>query len=50
MHLRGPKLYPQPPGWSVDYGSGTNDRITAVPEPSTLLLLGLGGLMVRRKR
>jgi hypothetical protein len=31
-------------------GSLYFDNITAVPEPATLLLLGLGGLMLRRRR
>jgi hypothetical protein len=38
-----------PPGWRIDYGSGTNDRIAAVPEPSTLMLLALSVVMVRRR-
>lgn len=31
-------------------GDDVNDTITAIPEPSSLALLGLGGLMVARRR
>ena len=33
------------PVWSVD-----NITVTTVPEPATMLLLGLGGMMLRRRR
>ncbi len=29
---------------------GLNTTITAIPEPATMLLLGLGGLLIRRRR
>jgi hypothetical protein len=33
-----------PPGWRIEYGSGTEDYIRAVPEPSTFALLAIGAL------
>lgn len=42
-----------PNGWSIDYGTGSNSSVTVtVPEPATLVLLGLGGCLVllRRKK
>jgi autotransporter-associated beta strand protein len=38
--------------WTVDYGTGSNSAIKVVPEPATLVLLGLGGigLILSRKR
>ena len=33
-----------------DFGIGKNGKIVLIPEPATLLLLGLGAVMVRRKR
>ena len=41
-----------PAKWSVDYGVKTSQAITLVPEPATLVLLGLGGLglLLGRKR
>jgi autotransporter-associated beta strand protein len=41
-----------PGTWWVDYGTGSNSAITLVPEPATLVLLGLGGLglILGRKR
>jgi len=43
---------PAPSPWYVDYGTGSNDKITLTPEPATLALLALGGLalILRRKR
>ena len=31
-------------GWRIEYGSGTDDYIRAVPEPSTFALLAMGTL------
>jgi len=44
-----------PPGWRIDYGSGTDDYIRAVPEPSSRALLAAGTLVLaacawRRRR
>ena len=43
-----------PTGWSVAYGDGSDDSITVtvVPEPATMVLLGIGGIgmLIRRKR
>ena len=43
-----------PPGWRIEYGSGTDDTIRAVPEPSSVALLAMGALglaaRVRRRR
>ena len=33
-----------PPGWRIDYGSGEDDYIRAVPEPSSFALLATGAL------
>jgi len=38
-------------GFTIDlYGAGTYARINVVPEPCALLLLGVGALLVRRRR
>lgn len=42
-----------PVGYSIDYGTGVNSAITlvgAIPEPATLALLALGGLMMLPRR
>jgi hypothetical protein len=33
-----------------DRGAHLDDIYTSVPEPATLVLMGLGGLLLRRKR
>lgn len=35
---------------SVDYNAGTDTTVIQVPEPATLALLGLGGLLLRKRR
>ncbi|RKY07659.1 MAG: hypothetical protein DRP66_06215 [Planctomycetota bacterium] len=61
---RGGSYYPYVPNdalslsssYSSYYGSPDDEtflagfRVASVPEPATLLLFGLGGLMLRRKR
>jgi len=37
-------------GTAGDIGSGDTLGVTLVPEPATVCLLGLGGLLIRRKR
>ncbi|GAI98920.1 unnamed protein product, partial [marine sediment metagenome] len=32
------------------YWNGTETEITGIPEPATILLLGIGGFLIRRKR
>ena len=42
-----------PAGWSIEYDKGAgNNELWLVPEPATMLLLGLGGIgvLIRRKR
>jgi hypothetical protein len=41
-----------PPGWRIEYGSGEDDAIRALPEPSTVALLAVGalGLAARARR
>jgi hypothetical protein len=42
-----------PSGWTIDYGDGTDDQVTiTVPEPATMMLLGIGGIgvLIRRRR
>ena len=38
------------PGYTLTGGSYYIDNINQVPEPTTMVLLGLGGLILRRKR
>ncbi len=51
--LNGATLEFQAQSWVVgDYTNGdlTNAQVTVVPEPATLTVLGLGALLIRRKR
>lgn len=36
--------------WDPDWGTYGLTTVTAVPEPATMMLLGLGGLLIRRRR
>jgi hypothetical protein len=36
--------------WGVSVGANGQEYVAGVPEPMTLALLGLGGLLLRRKK